>query len=121
MSGNRCPTWLNEGIAQLEEGKSSASSGPQLAQLYAAGNEIPLNMLEGSFMNFSAPEATVAYAESLTATEYIRDTYGMSEINRILELLAQGSSTEAALRRTAHSDYRQLRDEMARSLKEKYD
>jgi hypothetical protein len=121
MSGNRCPTWLNEGIAQLEEGKSSASSGPQLAQLYAAGNEIPLNMLEGSFMNFSAPEATVAYAESLAATEYIRDTYGMSEINRILELLAQGSSTEAALRRTAHSDYRQLRDEMARSLKEKYD
>jgi hypothetical protein len=77
-------------------------------------------VLEGSFMNFSAPEATAAYAESLAAAEYIRDAYGMSEITRILELLSQGSSTEAALRATVHSDYRQLRDEMTRSLKDKY-
>jgi tetratricopeptide (TPR) repeat protein len=120
MSGNRCPTWLNEGLAQLEEGKSSASNGHQLAQLFAAGNEIPFNMLEGSFMNFSAVEANVAYAESLAAVEHIRDCYGMGEITRVLELLSQGSSTEAALRATVHSDYRQLRDEMAKALKEKY-
>ena len=120
MSGNRCPTWLNEGIAQVEEGKSTAANGRQLAQLFAAGREIPFNMLEGSFISFSAPEANVAYAESLAATEYIRDTYGMSEIVRILELLSQGSSTEAALRTTVRSDYRQLQEEMARALKEKY-
>ena len=120
MSSNRCPTWLNEGIAQIEEGKSSAANGHQLATLFAGGNEIPINMLEGSFMSFSAPEATAAYAESLAAAEYIRDVYGMSEIARILELLAQGSSTEAALRATVHADYRQLRDEMTRTLKEKY-
>jgi tetratricopeptide (TPR) repeat protein len=120
MSGNRCPTWLNEGIAQMEEGKSSASNGRQLAQLFAGGDEIPFNVLEGSFMNFSVPQVTVAYAESLAAAEYIRDAYGMSEVTRILELLAQGSSTEAALRSTVHADYRQLREEMARALKEKY-
>ncbi len=120
MSGNRCPTWLNEGVAQIEEGRSSAAHGRQLAQLFAGGNEIPFNMLEGSFMSFSAPEATAAYAESLAAAEYIRDVYGMSEIARILELLAQGSSTEAALRAIVHADYRQLRDEMARTLKDKY-
>jgi pilus assembly protein TadC len=44
----------------------------------------------------------------------------MGEIARVLELLSQGSSTEAALRATVHADYRQLRDEMARQLKEKY-
>jgi len=33
MSSNRCPTWLNEGIAQMEEGKSSGANGHQLAQL----------------------------------------------------------------------------------------
>jgi tetratricopeptide (TPR) repeat protein len=120
MSSNRCPTWLNEGIAQIEEGKSSAAYGHQLAQLFAAGNEIPFNVIEGSFMSFSGSQATAAYAESLAATEYIRDAYGMSEITRILERLAQGSSTEAALRATVHSDYRQLRDEMTRALKEKY-
>lgn len=120
MSSNRCPSWLNEGVAQIEEGKSSASYGHQLAQLFAAGNEIPFNLLEGSFMSFSAPEATAAYAESLAAAEYIRDAYGMSEITRILERLSEGSSTEAALRATVHSDYRQLRDEMTRALKDKY-
>jgi tetratricopeptide (TPR) repeat protein len=120
MSANRCPTWLNEGVAQIEEGKSSASYGRQLAQMFASGNEIPFNVLEGSFMSFSAPEATAAYAESLAAAEYIRDAYGMSEIARILELLSQGSSTEAALRATVHSDYRQLRDEMAVALKARY-
>lgn len=120
MSGNRCPTWLNEGIAQIEEGKSAASYGHQLAQMYASGNEIPLNVLEGSFMNFSAPEATAAYAESLAVTEYIRDAYGMSEVARVLERLSQGSSTEAALRAAVRCDYRQLRDEVARQLKEKY-
>ena len=73
-----------------------------------------------SRVNFSTPEATIAYAESLAATEYIRDAYGMSEIARILELLSQGSSTEAALRATVHSDYRQLRDEMTWTLKDKY-
>jgi len=58
-------------------------------------------MLEGSFMSFSALEATVAYAESLAAAEYLRDAYGMSEITSILERLSQGSSTEAALRATS--------------------
>jgi hypothetical protein len=44
----------------------------------------------------------------------------MSEIARILERLSQGSSTEAALRATVHSDYRQLRDEMTSKLKGRY-
>lgn len=120
MSAGRCPTWLNEGIAQIEEGKSSASYGRPLAQVFAAGNEIPYNELEGSFMNFSSPQALVAYAESLAAAEYIRDSYGMSEISRIVERLAQGSSTESALRASIHCNYGQLRDDMARWLKDKY-
>jgi len=120
MSAGRCPTWLNEGIAQIEEGKSSASFGHPLAQVFAAGNEIPYNVLEGSFMGFSTPMALVAYGESLATTEYIRDSYGMSEVSRILERLAQGSSTESALRGSIHADYRQLRDDMAHWLKDRY-
>ena len=120
MSSNRCPTWLNEGIAQMEEGKSSASNGRVLAQMFAAGAEIPYNTLEGSFMSYSGPEATAAYAQSLAAAEYIRETYSIGDIQRILERLSQGSSTEAALRGTIHSDYKQLRDEIARWLAGKY-
>lgn len=120
MSGGRAPTWLHEGVAQVEEGKSCASYGRPLAQLFGTGQEIPYNVLEGSFMSFSSGQAAVAYSESLAAVEYIRDTYGMSDIPRILERLSQGSSTEVALRSTIHADYGQLRDELARWLKDKY-
>ena len=120
MSAGRCPTWLNEGVAQIEEGKSIASYGRPLEQVFVAGNEIPYNELEGSFMNLSSPQALVAYAESLAATEYIRDSYGMSEVSRILGRLAQGSSTEVALRSSIHADYRQLQDDLTRWLKDKY-
>jgi tetratricopeptide (TPR) repeat protein len=120
MSSSRCPTWLNEGIAQMEEGKSSASNGHALAQLFGAGGEIPFNMLEGSFMRFSAAEATTAYAESLASAEFIRDTYGMGDVQLILQLLSRGSGTEAALRGSIHSDYRQLRDEVTRWLADRY-
>jgi hypothetical protein len=44
----------------------------------------------------------------------------MSDIQRILDRIGKGSSTEAALRATIHSDYRQLQDELGRYLKERY-
>jgi hypothetical protein len=68
----------------------------------------------------SGSQAVIAYAESLAAAEYIREIYGMSDLQRILGRLSEGSSTEAALRSTIHSDYRQLHDDMARWLADKY-
>jgi tetratricopeptide (TPR) repeat protein len=120
ISGGRCPPWLHEGIAQLLEPKSLGSEGRQLAQLFKAQRNIPLNVLEGSFLRFSGGEAYVAYAESLAAVSYINDAYGMGDIQRILQLLSQGSSTEAALRATLHSDYGQLEGELGKYLSDKY-
>jgi hypothetical protein len=120
ISAGRCPLWLHEGIAQLLEPKSLGSDGRQLAQLFKAQRNIPLNGLEGSFMRFSSAEAYVAYAESLAAASYINDSYGMGDIQRILQLLGQGSSTEAALRATIHSDYGQLEFDLAKYLSDKY-
>jgi tetratricopeptide (TPR) repeat protein len=120
ISAGRCPPWLHEGIAQLLEPKSLGSDGRQLAQLFKAQRNIPLNVLEGSFLRFSGTEAYLAYAESLAAVSYINESYGMGDIQRILQLLSQGSSTEAALRATIHSDYGQLESEVAKYLRDKY-
>jgi tetratricopeptide (TPR) repeat protein len=120
MSAGRCPPWLHEGVAQLLEPRSLASDGRRLAQLFKSQNDIPLNVLEGSFTRFSGAEAYVAYAESLAAVSYINDSYGMGDIQRILQSLSQGSSTEAALRMTIHSDYGQLESELAKYLSDKY-
>jgi tetratricopeptide (TPR) repeat protein len=117
---NRCPTWLNEGVAQALEPKSSAANGRVLAQLFVTRSQIPLNGLEGPFTRFSSQQAVVAYAESLAAVECIRDTYGMSDVVRILQRIGQGSSTEAALRATIHSGYSSLEEEIAQYLKKTY-
>jgi len=89
-------------------------------QLFKSESAIPYNALEGSFMRFSPVEAVLAYDESLAAAEYINDTYGMSDIQRILQRLSEGSSTEAALRSTIHSDYRQLESDVGKYLSGKY-
>jgi len=120
LSAGRCPPWLHEGVAQLLEPKSLGSDGRQLAALFKSQRNIPMNVLEGSFQRFSGGEAYLAYAESLAAVSYINDSYGMGDIQRILQLLSQGSSTEAALRTTIHSDYGQLESDLAKYLGDKY-
>jgi len=120
LSGGRCPPWLHEGIAQFLEPKSLGGDGRQLSLLFKAQRNIPLNALEGSFQNFSGVQAYVAYAESLAAVSYINDTYGMSDVQRILQRISQGNSTEAALRATIHSDYGQLETDLAKYLADKY-
>jgi tetratricopeptide (TPR) repeat protein len=120
LSGGRCPPWLHEGIAQFLEPKSLAGDGHQLSRLFKTQQEIPLNALEGSFQNFSGVQAYVAYAESLAAVSYINDSYGMSDVQRILQRISQGSSTEAALRATIHSDYGQFESDLAKYLADKY-
>src|SRR5262249_11045920 len=65
VSGGRCPTWLNEGVAQAIEPKSVGSDGRRLGELFRSQHAIPYNVLEGSFMRFSSAEAYIAYAESL--------------------------------------------------------
>ncbi|HET6844772.1 MAG TPA: peptidase MA family metallohydrolase [Candidatus Angelobacter sp.] len=114
------PQWLNEGLAQIEEGKTTSPVGVRLAALYTSGNQIPLNRLEGPFESFSAPEAFVAYAESLAAAEYMRNQYGMAELAELLRRLGQGESVESALRATIHTGYSGLEAEIAGYLKKSY-
>jgi Peptidase MA superfamily len=119
LSVGRCPQWLNEGIAQFVEPKPLAE-GRGLAELYRTQREIPLNGLEGSFVSFSPIQATLAYEESLATVQYISEAYGMGDLQRILEKLGQGSSTEAALRTILHSDYGDLETQVAKYLSSKY-
>jgi tetratricopeptide (TPR) repeat protein len=84
----RCPQWFNEGLAQLEEGSKTESFGAELARIMASGETPPYSTLESSFMNLPGSQAKHAYAKSLAALEYLRETYGMVEIRQMLKLMA---------------------------------
>jgi hypothetical protein len=120
ITHNHAPGWLNEGIAELEQGMTTNAIGPRLAALYASGRQVPLNQLEGGFQGYSSAEASVAYAESLAAAEYIRATYGLSDLARLLQRLGEGQSVESALRSTIHAGYAELETEMTNYLKKNY-
>ena len=87
LSKGRAPMWLNEGIAQYEEGSANEGINQILAQVAQAAKPLPLRPFEGSFMGFNNVQATVAYSISLSATEYIINEFGISAVKRILENL----------------------------------
>ena len=120
ITHGRAPVWLNEGVAELEQGLTTGAFGPRLAALYASGKEVPLNQLEGEFQGYSSSEASVAYAESLAAVEYIRANYGMGDVARLLQRLGEGQSVESALRSTVHGGYAELETEITNYLKKNY-
>ncbi len=120
ITRNRCPVWLNEGVAMALEPRSSSAQGRQLARLFAAQKHIPLGQLEGSFLRLGQAHASLAYLESLAAVEYIRETYGMSDVVRVLERIGEGSTTEAALRAVVRAGYGRLEEDVAAYLKRTY-
>jgi hypothetical protein len=64
--------------------------------------------------------ARYSYAWALANVEYIVEKDGMSDINRILDRIGSGMSTEAALKEVLHSDYNDLMQSTAEYLKKTY-
>jgi len=59
-------------------------------------------------MSMPADVAGYAYAWALANIEYIVQSGGMGDIDRILSLIAEGSSTEVAIREVLHDGYDDL-------------
>jgi len=119
-TNGRAPTWLNEGVAQWMEGKRSDENAAVLLQVYEQGQAAPLGRLEGSWLGFPAETARYAYAWGLANVEYIVQTQGMGDIERILDKLGAGVSTEDALHEVLHDSYADLMQGTAEYLKRSY-
>jgi len=116
LAGGRCPTWLNEGTAELMEPRSSSPYASRLAVLFQQRKEIPFSVLEGSFTRFSDLQAQVAYAESLSGVEYLRERYGMGEVVRMLRNIGSGVEPEMALRQSTGMDYSAFEQRIGENL-----
>ena len=71
-------------------------------------------------MGLPGDVARYTYAWALANVEYIVQTQGMGDIERILDRLGSGSATEAALREVLHDDYGDLMQSTAEYLKKSY-
>jgi hypothetical protein len=115
----RCPTWFNEGLAQIEEGSTTAASGNQLARALAAGKAPAFTSLEGPFVNLPQAQVALAYAKSLAALEYLRDTFGMGEIRRMLRQMAS-DDFGTVLQDEVRMNYSSFEEEVTHYVVKKY-
>ncbi|MBZ5515015.1 MAG: tetratricopeptide repeat protein [Acidobacteriia bacterium] len=116
----RCPTWFNEGLAQLGEGATTTGLGTQLARAFVDNRLPTFAVLEGSFMDLSGDQVGLAYAKSLAALEYLRDTFGMGEVRRLLKLLPASSSVESLLQDELRMNYSAFEQEVANYIVKRY-
>ena len=116
----RASTWVQEGVAQWMEGKRSEENAAVLVRIYEEGQAAPLGKLEGSWMGLSADVARYAYAWALANVEYIVETQGMGDVERILDRIGEGASAENALKEALHDDYGDLMKSTTEYLKKSY-
>src|SRR5579862_8058978 len=114
------PIWLHEGVAQWVEGQRSRDNAAVLVQVYNEKQALPLGQMESSWMQLPTSVANYAYAWALANVEYIVQADGMGDMERILNLIGEGSSTEAAIQEVLHLSYNDLEKETVNYLRKTY-
>ena len=109
-AGN-CPLWLNEGLAQYLSGDSSRSFLPLAKQAIVQKRFRALSQLEGPFIGMDADRAAWAYHESLLATEFLMKSYGLSDVQKLLEGTGRSGSFSTGLRTALRREYAELQKE----------
>jgi tetratricopeptide (TPR) repeat protein len=96
-TGNNCPTWLQEGIAQWLEGGDPNRNDAALAPFTRAGQLPALVSLEGPFHALPEAQAQVAYASSLSAIAHVLRKRGEAGVVRLVSALGDKLPSEEAL------------------------
>lgn len=96
LSGSRCPAWLDEGLAQLLEGRTNPTLPSELRYLLKSGGPLPLNDLEAGFMTLDERMVPAAYAQSLFVARNLVQKKGFTAMRNYLKALSRGISAEQA-------------------------
>jgi hypothetical protein len=90
------PHWLNEGVAQYNEFIDNSYALTTAQNAAARGELIHLSSLAEGFGSFDEARVRLAYAESLSAVNYLVETYGEEGLAAVLTAYREGHLTEEA-------------------------
>ena len=120
FKGRTIPTWLNEGIAlNLEGAGPTRREKLLLSRMQESHDLIPLENLHQSFTTFSDEMASLAYAQSYSATRYLINRYGMVRLKEFLLALTVESEFEVAFETHFMVTYSEFKHEWQSSIEKK--
>ncbi len=112
-----CPTWLNEGLAQLLEEADFAAAHAVLKTASGEGVIRPFAELSRSFASVADPkEVKILYAQSYSFVRWLHDRYGSYSFNELLRELARHKDFAKAFQATYHDRIESLEGEWRQTL-----
>ena len=98
ISNGKCPAWLDEGLAQMFEGKINPLLGPALRKWIAQNDAMPLDWLGQGFTLLHESIVPAAYAESLVATKKLVEDQGYEGVTKFFAELRKGKKEKEAFK-----------------------
>jgi len=96
LGGRDLPGWLNEGLAQMLEGRPGDLESAR-TRLRSAGSLFPLESLRGSLASWQDTDAIArAYAQTLAFAHYLRRHYGDDALRQMVLASGRGAGVETA-------------------------
>jgi tetratricopeptide (TPR) repeat protein len=124
LTKGNCPSWLNEGLAQVEEKKEFDHPLVDLGKVVRNGGLLPVARLEKSLLSLSAKDAALAYQQSYALVRFMISAYGWHKIRETLVNLGAGMTIDAAIAKAFADyglDYQQIVREWEAYLQKEYD
>ena len=122
LSGNRLPRWLSEGTSVFEERRARPDWGRDMeipfARAIDRGQVLKIRDLNSGFS--SSQTINFAYYQASLIVEHIFNTYGQAKLRALIAAYADGSDTEAAIKRSLGIDIDELQKSFDASLDKRY-
>jgi tetratricopeptide (TPR) repeat protein len=97
LTRGNIPTWLNEGLAEIEGRKEFSTPAMELARAAKGERLLPLSTLSGSFTSMKRAEAGLAYQQSYAIASFMVNRYGWYAMKGILKSLGERATLENAV------------------------
>jgi len=97
LTRGNIPTWLNEGLAEIEGRREFSHPGQELSRLSKREQLIPISTLSGSFTSMGGTQAVQAYQQSYSMADFMVSRYGWYAMQGILKQLGERAGIEAAV------------------------
>jgi|GEM_PF-3413227 len=85
LSGENCPGWLDEGLAQYLEGEEHPKIKILLKSWLRNNHPISLKNLETGFTGFDQELVPIAYSQSYIVTKFLIDQFGINNLKKYLK------------------------------------